>query len=228
MSTPKITAWSFSRWQRYEGCPAAAKYAFIDKLPEPKGEALTRGTELHLLCEHYLRGIKKTVPKELKLIEPQLKDLRKRGALAEAEFAFNRQWLPVSWFAKDAWVRIKADVTLPPVVDAKVPSVEIHDFKSGKVKEGASEYMLQLELYALAGLLTYETAKEARTSLLFIDHGKVIPHTDTFTPKDIKVLKKAWETRTKRMLNDTQFKPTPGNACRWCHFSKTKGGPCRF
>ena len=229
----KITSWSFSRWTCYEECPRKAKYKFIDKLPEPKGAALERGTMLHELAEYFLRGIKKTVPKELKLIADVLKKLKKQGALAEAEFAFNKEWKPVDWFAKDTWCRVKADATVLPVLGKDVPTVKIDDFKSGGKADKLSfqdnpDYELQLELYALAGLLRYETAEEADASLIFIDHGKVIPVEKRYTRKDIPRLKKLWEKRTKRMLADTVFVPNPGKACTWCHFRKSKGGPCSY
>lgn len=230
----KITSWSFSRWAAYQNCPFAAKLKFIDKLKEPSSQALERGTALHLLCEEYLRGVRKVVPKDIKLIEKELKDLKKRGAIPEAEFAFTKDWEPVSWFDKAAWVRVKADAVIPPVTDAEVPTVEVHDFKSGgKLQPNGEvvskdEYPVQLRLYALAGLLTYPTAEKAHTSLIFIDHGKVVPMEDEFTRKDVKILQKEWATRTKKMLNDTTYKPTPGNACRWCHFRKANGGPCQY
>lgn len=229
MSTakPKITAWSFSRWSEYEQCPQRTHFKVNLKMKEPGGPALERGTVLHKQCEDYLRKGGR-VPKELKLIESVLKDYRKRGALAEAEFTFTNQWKKTGWFDNDAWCRIKADVTIPPVIDSDEPVVEIHDFKSGKLKDQYSEYGLQLDLYSLAGLLTYPTAKVARTSMVFIDHGKVVPIETEYTQKDVKSLTKAWELRVKRMLNDTQFKPTPGDGCRWCSFSKAKGGMCEF
>lgn len=223
----KITAWSFSRWQAYEECPRKAKYKFIDKLPEPQGEALVRGTALHELCEFYLKGIIKKIPPELKLITQQLKELKKAKAVPEAEFAFNRDWKPVDWFAKDAWCRVKADSTILPITGRGTPTVKVDDFKSGKLKPEGSTYDLQLELYALAGLMTYSTAEQADTSLIFIDHGKSVA-SNSFTRKDIQKLQAAWERRTKRMLADTKFVPNPGNACRYCHFKKGNGGPCEY
>jgi len=230
----QITAWSFSRWQTYCDCPKKAYFKVIKKLPEPSSPALERGTVLHKSCEDFLRGVKKTVPTDVKLIAPQLKALKKAGALPEAEFAFDVNWNPVSWFAKDAWCRVKADALTPPVLDDKEPVVSVDDFKSGGklntagAVEVKGEYPLQLELYSLTGLLTYKAAARASSSLIFIDHGQVVPIGDELTQKDVKALKKAWETRVKKMMNDTLFKPTPGNACRFCHFRKSNGGPCTF
>lgn len=234
--TDQITSWSFSRWNTYEACPRKLKFTAIDKLKEPSSPILERGTALHELCEHYLRGMKRTIPKELEKIADVLKDYKKRGAIPEAEFAYDRQWNPVSWFDKSAWVRIKADVVIPPIIDADVPTVEVHDFKTGGEKKLASgdfeEYYTQLELYAMAGLLTYPLAQVVKTSLVFIDHGRVIEHREEFKRGDEKKIMKKWETRTKKMLADKVFKEKPGNACRWCFFRKANadkgGGQCRF
>lgn len=228
----KITSWSFSRWSVYEECPAKAKYKFIDKLKEPGSAAMDRGTELHKQCETFLKTGGR-VPKDIKLIGDTLKDFKKRGALAEADFTFKQDWSPTRWDDwNGAWCRIKADVTIAPVIDSDEPIAEVHDFKTGGQKKlennDFEEYYTQLELYSLAGLLTFPTAKIVKTSLVFIDFGKVIENPTVVKRGDEKKLMKKWEVRTKRMLSDTQFKPKPGNACRWCYFSKAKNGPCQF
>lgn len=228
----KITSWSFSRWSVYEECPAKARYKFIDKLKEPDSSAMARGSALHKQCEDFLKTGGR-VPKEVKLIGDTLKDFKKRGALAEADFTFTKDWKPTRWDDwTGAWCRIKADVTIAPVVDSDAPTAEVHDFKTGGEKKLANqdfgEYYTQLELYGLAGLLTFPTAKVVKSSLVFIDFGKIVENPEVFKRGDEKKLMKKWEMNTKRMLADTTFKPKPGNACRWCHFSKSKNGPCSF
>jgi len=231
----QITSWSFSRWGVYEECPKKAFFKFIEKIVEPSSPVLERGTAMHEKCELYLK-VGGRVPKELEKIADVLKDYKKRGAIPEAEFAYNREWKPVSWFDRSAWVRIKADVVIPPIVDSEAPTVEVHDFKTGGEKKLASgdfeDYYTQLELYALAGLLTYPLAQRVKTSLVFIDHGKVVEHREEFKRGDEKKIMKKWETRTKKMLADKVFKEKPGNACRWCYFRKSNedkgGGQCRF
>lgn len=227
-----IKSWSFSTWMTYEECPAKLKFKKIDRLPEPSSPALEYGTQMHQLCEDYLRGVKRTIPKAVSKIADVLKDLKKRKAIPEAEFTFRQDWSSTHW--KDwsgAWVRVKADTVIPPIVDSEVPTVEVDDFKTGgekKLKSGDfGDYMMQLELYGLSGLLTYPVAEQAKTSLIFIDHNERITG-DTYLRKDVPKLQKKWEARVKRMLNDTTFKPKPGNACRWCHFRKANDGPCSF
>lgn len=226
---PTITSWSFSRYNVYMACPKQAYFKFIRKIKEPGSAAMDRGTAYHKLCEEYLKGRRRIVPKELKAIAPDLKELKAKKALAEADFTFKQDWSATRWDDwTGAWCRIKADVIVPPVVDDEVPTVEVSDFKTGKFKEGYSEYSVQLELYGLAGLLAYPTAQKATSKLIFIDHGITVPSEDEFTQKDVAKLKKKWEIMVRPMLNDTQFKPKPGSACRFCNFSKAKGGECVF
>lgn len=228
----RITSWSFSRWSVYEACPRAAKYKFIDKLKEPGSAAMDRGTVLHKQCEEYLKKGGR-IPKDVKLIGDTLKDFKKRGALAEADFTFKQDWSPTRWDDwNNAWCRIKADVTIAPVVDSETPTAEVHDFKTGGQRKlennDFEEYFTQLELYGLAGLLTFPTAQLVKASLVFIDFGKIVEAPEILKRGDEKKLMKKWEIRTKRMLSDTTFKPKPGNACRWCTFSKANNGPCEF
>ena len=39
---------------------------------------------------------------------------------------------------------------------------------------------------------------------------------------------KRWENAAQKMSMDTEFKPRPGQHCRWCAFAKSKGGVCLF
>jgi hypothetical protein len=224
----KLTSWSFSRWMLYSECPLHAKFKFIDKLPEPQGPALARGTALHLECQKYLTEKRYTLKPELVKIADKLKELKKAKAVPEADFIFKQDWTETRWDDwTGAWCRVKADVTIPPIVDSDEPTVFIDDFKTGKLKDADTEYGLQLDLYALAGLIRFPLAEKAKTSLIFIDHGKTVEG-ETRTRKDVPKMKKAWELRVKKMLSDTLFKPNPGNACRWCPHSKSKDGQCRY
>lgn len=230
----KLTSWSFSRWQQYEECPLKAKLKFIDKLPPktpPNREALDRGTSIHKLAEQYVLhdGKSPHLPTELKLFKQEFLQARKcKDVKVESELAFDRGWNPCDW--KDwnrAWVRIKIDLSM------KVKKLlKVVDHKTGRLKEEDSSP--QLELYALGGLLEYPDVDMVVTDLWFLDQGEIRPLRDddstigVYHRSDISTLKKRWEKRVVPMLNDTKFAPKPGPYCRWCEYSKVKGGPCRF
>jgi RecB family exonuclease len=226
MADENITAWSHSRWACYEECPRKAYYKFIKKLPEPQGEALARGSEIHSKIEKYLVKGGRVPPDIHKDVTPYVKELRKARVSVELQLAFDTEWRPVEWFSRAAWCRIMIDALRDPVVDEPEPYCEVIDWKTGKVKE-QGEYDTQLELYGLAGLLCFPRVAKVNSKLVFTDHG--VTYTGpTFTTKDADTLKKLWVKRTKAMLKDTKFSPNPGSACRWCHFKKNNGGPCDY
>jgi len=221
--TNKVSAWSYSRWALYEECPAKFRYKHIDRLPEEQGPALARGDEIHKKLEHYLtKG--GSLPHEAKLIAQDCKVLRGANPQVELSLAFNRTWEPTQWFSKEAWCRVKIDVLIPPVI-GKNEVVKIVDFKTGKLKDRGA-YGEQLMLYGLAGLLAYPIAEKADAELLFVDHGVAIPAEESFHRKDEPSLKKKWELMVRPMLSDTAYRPKPGIRCKWCSYSKDKGGPC--
>lgn len=215
----QITAWSFSRFQTYASCPAKAKYKFIDKLQEPPNDAMARGTAIHKLAEDYTRAKKPgQIPTELIKFEDQFIELNKSKPLVEQEWAFTQDWQPTGWFAKDTWVRVKVDAAC-----LEDDTLYVIDHKTGKEKDDHKE---QLSIYGVAGLIQFPLVQIVSAQLWYLDSGVQTPH--EFSRKELPALKKDWEKQTKAMLTDTRFSPKPSNACRWCAFSKEKGGPCRF
>ena len=148
-----IVAWSFSRLDTYLGCPQKAKFKFLDKLPEPPAPALERGSAIHKLCEGYLIGTIKRLPKELKLFAEEFKALRKiaKHLQVEAELAFDKDWKPVGWFAYDCWCRIKVDLMYDDPYETDTRAVT--DWKTGKRPDRADwlePKLRQVTLYAAA------------------------------------------------------------------------------
>jgi len=221
-----ITAWSFSRWNTYETCPLKAKFLYIDKLREPDNAAQARGTAIHKKAEDYVTGATTpTVPGELKFFAAEFKKLRKLGAQVELQWAFRSDWSPTDWFARDAWCRIKLDALVS--IKGKVVLI---DYKTGRQYP---EHEDQLSLYALGGFCSLPLAKEIEAQDWYLDEGKLRPEQERilgedYQRSDMEALKKDWAKKTKLMLTDQNFKPKPGDGCRFCHFRKSNGGPCKF
>jgi CRISPR/Cas system-associated exonuclease Cas4 (RecB family) len=229
MPKPKpkiIKAWSFSRLNVYEECPAKAKYKYIDKLNEgPKGKALERGSKIHKLAESYLSKKLQVadMPEELDLFEEEFHELRKtKGLQLEGQVAFNADWDEVDWFDDDVWVRLVFDGAAIIEENDKV-IYRIIDFKTGKIRQ---KNELQLELYALAGF-ALQGVDIVRGELWYLDQGELVELEYDYDQLD--AIDKAWRARSDRMLNDRSFKPTPStSACQWCPFTKSKKGPCKY
>ena len=107
----------------------------------------------------------------------------------------------------------------------------INDGKSGKYRPDDNDaYMLQLDLYAAAGVVQFPSSREVHTRLLYTDHGIKFPVKGpaVYTVAQAKASQKEWERRVKPMFADKRFVATPGYYCSWCPYSKNKNGPCRY
>lgn len=219
MGAQQITAWSYSRWSKYTQCPAAAKYKFIDKLPEPDSPASARGTLIHKLAEDYTNKKLRKLPPELGLFKDEFAWLRDYGAVCEEQWAFRKDWSDCGWFDRDTQLRVKIDARM----ELEPTELLIVDHKTGKNRGGYEE---QLGLYGLSTFKKHPQYNTVKTELWFLDSGDVVEM--EFDRKQEKALTKQWERDTKAMLTDTSFRPKPGDHCRWCAYSKSKGGPCKY
>jgi|SRR6267378_1418017 len=227
-----ITSWSFSRYNVYRKCPAMAKYKFIDKIQEPGSAAMDRGTAIHKMAEDYVKGSIKKLPAELNQFKDDFTALKKQKVkFMEESWTFRKDWSLTAWNDwNGAWLRVKLDVAY---INTEHNVLVPIDYKTGKYKpESQEEYTEQLELYAMAGLVQVPTVDAVSPRLWYLDHGIVHPNPEeeemVFERKQLPYLQKLWIGKTKKMLSDTVFKPTPGNACRFCHFRKENSGPCKF
>jgi hypothetical protein len=229
----KIKAWSPSRLGAYEKCARLAKYKFIDKLEEPPSEHLDRGTAVHKSIEGYVKGypnvtLHPTICMQVRPLIDEVRNLYLQGAAkVEEELAFTKDWKPTGWFAGDAWYRIKMDVCI--VRDRKM---RIIDWKTGKYSDKkALEYNESLRQYAMAGL-TLDRADYVAPELVFTDNLKTWPGPDKayiLEQKDAAGLRAQYEKRALPMLNDTTFAPNPSvDNCKFCPFTRSKGGPCEY
>jgi hypothetical protein len=243
-----LTAWSYSVYGQYLKCPLSVCFDKIQKIRiyEPDNPALMKGAKAHEIADAFISGVGKapslkcTIPAppepfgaEIKIDLTPIKDIltkfKKAKARTEQDWAFTRQWTPTGWFDRDVWVRIKTDAcadTKPPLP----PTVDIVDWKTGKQYP---EHAQQRSLYALGGLQLVQIgvlaggAKDTKLTAqhIYVDTG--VTATEQFTMPHLAKLKREWEARTKEMLADTTFPAKPGFHCKWCRFSKEKGGPCQ-
>jgi RecB family exonuclease len=246
---PKLvsfTAWSFSRWSQYTKCPLSARLKFLEKVPEPPpgpDSPLARGDRIHKLATAYIKGeIPARMPAELNLFPRFFKRMRQiykkhpELIVTEEDWVFRKDWSRTVWNDwNGAWLRVKLDCAF---VDGTV--VAIVDHKTGKYAPNFNlqEYILQLELYALAALLVYGPIMptvRVIPALHFLDQEVVYPEPGSadvrvYTLQDLPALKKLWLGRVAPMLADKTFTAKPGSHCKWCFYRKANkeqgGGQC--
>lgn len=220
-----IDAWSWSRFERWEVCPAQFKYKFVEKRKEEPGPAMERGDRIHKGTAAYIEGKADAPPAEVKL-PFQLKLLAECRAsddkVVEQQWAFDRQWHTTGWFQKGAnaaWLRTTVDFAT--AYEDMV--VEVIDWKTGKMYGHNAD---QVELFALGTMRYFRPATKIITRLVYFDAGTEL--VDEFEAKDQDKLIAKWEGKVRPMFEDNTFMPRPGNHCYRCSFSRSKGGPCRF
>lgn len=227
----KLKAWSYSAYTMYVQCPLSICFDKIQRIrmPEEKSPVLERGNAVHKEGETYVGFQGKRPPKlskDLSHLKERMDVWRKSMAKVEVEWAFDNAWNTTSWFAKDCWLRIKVDLLLH---SKEPPTVDIKDYKTGKVKP---DHAQQRSLYALGGLRLVQIGALAggnknvklTAEHIYIDTKQEA--TQQFTLKQLPALQREWMARTETMMNDTQFKLNEGYHCRWCKFRKSAGGPC--
>lgn len=217
----QVTSWSYSAFELWAKCPAAYKYAKLDKLPDPPSKALLDGRVAHKEIEDYLRG-EPAIPakgwKHFKWLLEELRDAPK--VLIEQKWAFNRDWREAAWFRdKTTWLRSVVDAGV--IYDDNV--VEIIDWKTGKQYATNED---QVELFALTAMVRYPMAPTVLTRLAYLDSGAQVPN--EFNAKDRDKLKAKWEAKVRPLFQETTWAPKPNDKCGWCNFSRSKGGPCKY
>lgn len=231
MSAPLITAWSYSRYADYEQCPLMFKLKHIDKIKPPSSPAMQRGTDIHKEGEIYLTAARKPkkVPVTYSNFAEQMEQLRTLNPRCELQLGFTDKWTkatatprdPNGWFAQDTWLRIVCDVD----VRYEDHTADIIDFKTGKKYE-TNEH--QVELFSTAPFMEDPQLTNVTTRLWYLDLDKDNEVIREYSRKDFEAIKKDWAKRVRPMFADRRFAPKPNQKCRWCHFRKENGGPCKF
>lgn len=212
-------AWGFSKLDVYRACPQKFKFQFIDKLDSGSSPAMERGSKMHENIESYLNGWVTTLIAENEGFTEALNALKTKDYRAEQALGFDRAWkLLPDWFGKNTWLRVKMDAYY---IDGDHGYAI--DFKSGKYRIPSVE---QVELYAIGLHAKHPELKQVTAEMWYLDTGDV--YKKTYTSSQLLGLRSKYERYVEPMYNDEKWEPTPSNECRWCPYSKTKGGKCRY
>jgi len=211
--------WGFSKLDVFRTCKAKFKYQFIDKLPQKSSPALERGGEIHENIEAYLNGWSKDLHLDVESWREALDAIKSRDFKGEQALGISRDWriLP-DWFHPDTWCRSKMDTYY-----REDDTLTVIDYKSGKYRIPSTD---QVELYAVVGLSIYPDVKKVVAEFWFIDTGDV--YQKIYEKEELVALRRKYEKESDAIYVEEQWLPQPSQECRWCPYSKTKGGPCRY
>lgn len=211
--------WGYSKLETFEKCPQKFEFQFIQKLAQPGSPAMERGSKMHENIESYLNGWVPELLPECQSFQEAIDSLKAEKYVAEQAIGLDKDWnkLP-DWFHKSTWIRAKADAMY--VSGGKLVVI---DFKSGKYRVPSTD---QVELYAIVGGALYPEVSQVVAEYWYLDSGTV--YSREYTQPELLALRAKFERRVAPMYVNTAWNPQPSMECRWCPYSKVKGGKCKF
>ena len=210
--------YSYSAIKTYEECPSKYKFSRILRLPQPTGPAAERGTLIHAEIENLIKGGLALVSAELEHLTISIQSWRDLNAQSELEFAFDKHWNAVDYKSDSAIFRGIIDLYMEHEDHAVVI-----DFKTGKERD----YQDQVRVYSAAILATKPHINSVRNIIEFIDLKKAKEYT-AIRRENLNELKSLLIGRLMAVELDTIYAPNPNQFCKWCHYRKDNGGPCKW
>jgi CRISPR/Cas system-associated exonuclease Cas4 (RecB family) len=210
-------SFSNSSIKLYEQCPYKYKLQRIDGLQEPTGSAAERGKTIHAELESALIGL--PIYSEItEYWESFINELKAMGAKPEVELGFTHDWEPCGFSQGEVWLRGVLDV-----LSLNNTTAYVADWKTGKERD----YEDQVKLYAVMVMAAYPEIEEVKIEILYVDLKKKVSY-GTIKRIDFESLRDWITSRILKIQADDIYAPKPSFNCKWCHFRKDNGGPCRW
>ena len=212
-------AWSYSALTSFETCPRRHYLTRIaKKVVEPESEAIKWGNRVHAAMEAYLL-FGTDLPAGMEQFAALAGKIKAKGAEpdasieAERKVCLNDSYKPVTYFAKDAWVRGVLDLSVK-----KRSKLFVGDWKTGKPKPASD----QLKLFAALAMETDPEVEEVVTAFIWLQPGTLT--IDRFTREDLPGIWQEFIPRVARLqhaVTADKFPPRPSGLCRnWCPVGK--------
>lgn len=211
--------WSLSRLRTFETCPAKYEYRYLQKIAQGEpSAAAARGSSIHKAIEVAVKTGGDLPEEAGHLVNSYINMQRMSGnkVYPEYDLKLDHDWKMI--VAGPYWYHGILDLF---VLGDKIANVD--DWKSGKMYPSHDD---DKEMYALAVFCAYPEVEEVVTQYHYMDLGKVVPK--VFHRPMVEPAQERWTRRVHRMEQATEFIPKPQYGCRYCDYSKAKGGPCRF
>lgn len=212
----KMPAWSYTALTAFETCPRRYYHTRVAKsVSDPPGEAALWGQRVHKAMEERILH-RKPMPEGMeKWASLADKIARASGKpLVEQQIALDEAFRPVSWFAKNAWVRGVIDAGI--IRGAKATFV---DWKTGK-RQPEND---QLKLFAGLGFCQYPKVKVINTGFFWLKDNKV--DKAEFSKEESPVIWQEFMPRVRRLeeayANETWPARQSGLCKDWCPVPKS-------
>ncbi len=228
----------------YRECARRWKFRYVDRLPDPPGEAAVTGTFAHMVLEKLMQEpeVNRTVDRAKELARelwPAMENSRDYRTLAlDDDASRNFRWngwkaIEGLWDLEDPGainvaateqdVRIEINgVPFRGVIDRVDNTAEglvVTDYKSGKApsERFSTQYATQMLLYA-AALTELEGRKPVKAQLLYLGQKAVeVEITDESLAEAVDELRTTWLAIMESCISQ-EFDASTGPLCGWCPF----------
>ncbi|HEO64627.1 MAG TPA: hypothetical protein ENI73_02040 [Spirochaetes bacterium] len=212
--------WSYSRWSKYNKCPASYEWDYLMGHPrKPPTPAMARGLDTHKKAENYVNGKITGLPDCLNKFSNEFKTLKKEYRLGngfnELDVSYNSLYKRSNGERTDYYIGYVDYLHF----DAHICTVI--DYKTGRQYP---EHREQAHSYATACMLIEPMIEVVCAEFWYLDtgYGKRFE----WARKDVNKMQALWDRRVSKMYSDKTFKKTPHKFCNWCNRNKKNGGDC--
>lgn len=218
-------SFTYSKLKNYETCGLQHQMIDIRKTPGwgPQGDAIDYGNRVHGAISAALKG-EAQLPPQMKYLQYWVNHVNRVAAeLPESEkfietgWGLSRDYDPIDFFSKQAWMRLKVDAA---IVCRKFKYGQLIDWKTGR----RLEEPLQLWLGAAMMFQWFPELETIDSMFVWLkeDDGtnsKECISSETIMKKDIgdvwdQILPRV-QIYEEAVATDT-FMAKPGDHCRWC------------
>ena len=213
----KAVAHSYSSLKAFENCALAFEQLRILKMyPYVQGKETEFGDIVHKDIENYLKLGSELGPEALPY-KDKIDTIRKGVAglefVVEEQLVITSNLKPTTWWAKNAWFRVKIDWMLFNNAEHAI----MFDWKTGKKRPDP----FQLEVFAILVFLIYPEVKKVSSAYVWLkENPKDLITRETYTREAdftkllVNLLRKT--TRVERAIKANVYPARPSGLCGWC------------
>lgn len=215
-----MVAWSFSVLDSFETCAYrhwATKVAKV--VTEKQSDEMAWGNRVHQSLDKRI-ATRVPLPAGMTQWEPLAGQLERAAyapgarVFTEQRMALNAGYKPVTFFAKDTWVRAITDITI--INGAKA---FVGDYKTGNPKPNSA----QLRLTAAVTFHTYPEVQKINNAFIWLKTGKT--ETEVFRRDELAKIWQEFMPRVQRLdaaVADNKWPKKPSGLCKaWCPVPKS-------
>lgn len=232
---------SLSKVKTYESCHKKFHYTYVLKMPRKDADYFTTGKICHASLEKFhlafMNGTDKSYSQVMTDVFKQVKEEYKSKSnpdMIKECFDILKEYLqiistnkestlsvPVIGVEKSFDIKLSDDIKIIGSIDRiqvdRDGVLHVADYKTTKNKKYLANDFTQLLTYAYALMNEDPTIEKIRASYVLLRHN-FEPLTKEFPRPIVMEMKDKYLNYARQIINETEYKASPTNLCKWCEF----------